>query len=200
MPPRRFQFCTVPGCDKKHLARGFCYVHYQRWKRFGDPSTTKLPRFSLSRPDELKAALLNRRRVDGNGCWIWTLHCGERGYGQWTIGQRNYPVHRLSAHLHFGFDLDSPLLICHRCDNPPCFNPEHLFIGTSAENSADMVRKGRSLKGEASGHSKLTEDDVRVIRRRYSLGESQQAIADDYGVNQTLIGFIVRGVAWKHVA
>jgi hypothetical protein len=175
-------------------------MHYLRWKRFGDPSITKLPRFSLSHPEQLLTALLARGQFTESGCLEWTMSRGERGYGQWTIGQRNYAVHRLSAHLHFGFDLDSPLLICHRCDNPSCFNPLHLFVGTSADNAADMVRKGRSAKGERSGQSKLTEDDIRLIRQRYERGESQQAIADDYGVNQTLIGFIVRKVSWKHVA
>jgi hypothetical protein len=128
------------------------------------------------------------------------MGCGDRGYGQWTIAQRNYAVHRLSAHLFLSFDLESPLCICHRCDNPPCFNPDHFFIGTNAENSYDMVTKGRSLQGEMHHNSKLTEEDVRMIRQRLDAGETQTTIAKDYAVNQTLIGFIARGVAWKHVA
>jgi hypothetical protein len=155
----------------------------------------------LSAPEAVKAMLLSRREIDANGCWNWTKYCDDKmGYGQVTIEQNSFAVHRLSAAIFFAFDLASPLLICHHCDNPRCFNPDHLFVGTHADNSGDMVRKGRSCNGETNPNSKLTELDVMAIRQRYLSGESQLAIANDYGVNQTLIGFIVRKVRWKQVA
>lgn len=81
----------------------------------------------------------------------------------------------------------------HRCDNPPCVNPDHLFLGTLQDNNADMKTKGRK-------YTKLTEDQVKEIKLRLSRWESQQRIADDFGVNQTLVSFIKRGVVWNHVS
>ncbi len=200
MPPRRFLSCTAPTCNSPHLARGYCVLHYQRWKKHGDVESGGRVRYSLERPEQLKNALLTRRDISSDSCWLWTMGRGERGYGQWTIKQKTYAVHRVAAHLFLEFNLDSPLLICHRCDNPPCFNPEHLFVGDHADNSVDMVVKKRSAMGAKNGQSKLDDEAVQDIRRRLSQGETQTAIAKAYGVTQPLIGFIDRGLAWKHVA
>jgi len=124
----------------------------------------------------------------------------KRGYGQVTVEQQLFPVHRLSAGLFLGFDLNSPLCVCHSCDNPPCFNPAHLFVGTHADNSSDMVSKDRQAKGEENGSHKLTAEDVIEIRRRLALGQSQDHIATCFGVTQRVISLISRGLAWTHVA
>jgi len=147
----------------------------------------------------LKEALLSRRKIDANGCWLWTMKRAAYGYGQWVVGQTDYHVHRLSAHLYHGFDLASSLTICHSCDNPPCCNPQHLFVGTSLDNSQDMVRKGRSAKGEHNAQSKLTDAEVHAIRKRYAGGETQKTLANAYDVHQTLVSLIVRRILWKHV-
>lgn len=92
--------------------------------------------------------------------------------------------------------------VLHRCDNPGCYRYDHLFEGDYQSNSDDCVAKGRRprWKGEANAHAVLTDDQVREIRRRYSDGELQQPLAEEFGVNQTQISAIVRRKAWAHLA
>src|SRR5258708_2472917 len=132
--------CTIPSCDGTFLARGFCTKHYNRWAKHGDPLVTRLPRVSFSRPDELKVSLESRRRIDEKGCWLWTKSTSGK-YGQVCVDGAAYSVHRVAACVYSGFDINSPLLICHRCDVRLCFNPDHLFPGTVGDNAADMVAK-----------------------------------------------------------
>jgi hypothetical protein len=77
------------------------------------------------------------------GCWNWTGCKHPLGYGRMNYMGKVHYVHRLSAHFYLGYDLNSELVVCHHCDNPKCFNPKHLFIGTRQDNSVDCVRKGR---------------------------------------------------------
>src|SRR4051812_48445383 len=112
MPPRTHLHCTFPGCTKPYLARGYCNTHYLRWKTHGDPGVTKLPRVSLSDPDGVKAMLLSRRNVTPSGCWEWTMYCGDKmGYGNVMVARKFYLVHRLSAAMFLGFDLESDLQV-----------------------------------------------------------------------------------------
>ena len=148
----------------------------------------------------------------GPGCWEWKASRSRQGYGQFGMdrgGPRwsNSPAHRVAWEFTYG-PIPSGLLICHRCDNPPCCNPEHLFLGTVSENAVDSVAKGRWMVhrhrnqpcGERNINAKLTEAAVRDIRRRYAEGGiSQQTLADEYGVGQTKISAVVRRQTWRHV-
>jgi hypothetical protein len=107
-------------------------------------------------------------------------------------------AHRVSYALAFG-PFDSALLVCHDCDNRSCVNPDHLFLGTSADNSADMTSKGRQAKGEAHGRSKLTEADIPAIMAQRATGAALRAIARDFGVSHAVIHSIIRGESWIHV-
>jgi hypothetical protein len=114
-------------------------------------------------------------------------------------------AHRISWEIHFG-DIPDGLYVLHTCDNPPCANPVHLFLGTQRDNIDDMLRKGRSAyghpgrQGEKAWMAKLTDDQVREIRSLYEVGRiSQLALARRYGITQTTIGSIVRRATWKHI-
>jgi hypothetical protein len=131
-------------------------------------------------------------------CWPWTGTVHHSGYG--VIGDnrnRQYFAHRLAYERAHGA-IPEGLSVCHTCDNKPCCNPAHLFLGTLADNNADKARKNRSTHGAHHPGAKLTEDDVRTIRSLYP-AMSQQAIADRYGMHQSVISDIIRRVTWRRI-
>lgn len=145
-------------------------------------------------------------------CWVWTASVGTSGYGQIGVGGRaGRPVqaHRVSWELAHGAPAGDAWVL-HRCDNPLCVRPDHLFLGTNADNAHDMAAKGRHfsrqapekiIRGERHGRAKLTAEDVREIRRAYAAGEGDQAqIASRHGVTQSTVGRIVLRKIWAHVA
>jgi len=88
---------------------------------------------------------LSRVRFDiKTGCWNWVLGKDKNGYGKVKISRRHFRAHRISAMLFLGFNINSSLLVCHKCDNPSCVNPNHLFIGTDLDNAKDRDKKGRN--------------------------------------------------------
>lgn len=116
----------------------------------------------------LEIRLLRKRKITESGCWEWTGHIMKNGYGQIGLKGKVLLVHRAS-YMHFVGKIPKNFFVCHKCDNPKCFNPEHLFVGTSNDNVQDMVKKGRqrSLKGESSSQAKLTSDEVAEIRKSH---------------------------------
>lgn len=136
-----------------------------------------------------------------NGCWNWK-YTKSHGYGTIREAGSKIPIraHRLSYEMRYG-PIPKSLFVCHRCDNRSCVNPDHLFLGTSADNSADMARKGRSTRGSSHPIAKLTNEAVISIREIYANGAlTQQQIADLYGVSQPLISGIVARRFWPHVS
>jgi hypothetical protein len=153
---------------------------------------------------------LDRRTVEmDNGCWEWCGYRGPQGYGQ--IGNeagRPESAHRVSYRLRVG-PIPPGVFVCHRCDNPPCVNPDHLFLGTPGDNVRDMLSKGREARGFDLPHTRLTETQVREIRARYvrSYGPTKRGgrssnadvLAEEYGVGRTYIMNIVHGHERKGV-
>lgn len=189
-------------CDKPYLARGYCRLHYTRFWTHGDATICKRPTATLV--ERLWASV---KKIDG-GCWIWTRATDPNGYGRLGTGTRSKKAvktrrtilaHRLSYELANG-PLPANLDVCHRCDNPSCVNPAHLFAGTHQDNMADMVSKSRQCLGSRNGHSKLTELQVAEIKKRLRGGDKHVDIANSYGVNRTLIVMISTGRRWRHVA
>ena len=141
--------------------------------------------------------------VDERGsddCWEWQGACHEQGYGLYGVrGPHLMRAHRVAWELHHGQEIPEGLLVCHTCDNPSCCNPAHLFLGTDADNSRDMMEKGRNRKNRFH-HTKLTEDQVREIRRLHAEGGwTQEQLGLRYGVHYTTIGNIVRRKCCKHI-
>ena len=142
-------------------------------------------------------------KVDKKGpdeCWNWNACIGKSGYGWFGLGSGEGPkfAHRVSAYYYRILkDIKDTIQVLHTCDNPRCCNPNHLFLGTNADNVADRHKKGRDgwipRLGEANPRAKLTERQVVEIRQRYSLGDTSQSILGrEYGVSQTCILKIVR--------
>jgi hypothetical protein len=133
-------------------------------------------------------------RVDmklGDGCWEWTGARHRDGYGQVKIGGRVKKAHRVAWALANG-PIPSGGCVLHSCDNRACVRPSHLFLGTHSDNMADMAAKGRAVSPTA----KLTQEDVQLIKGRLAVGHRQVDIAHDFGVSQSQISHIRRGVNW----
>jgi hypothetical protein len=133
-------------------------------------------------------------------CWVW-MGC-KNAYGYGVLSERTgynrfkqIGAHRLSYELTRGER--EGLLVCHHCDNRACVNPDHLFLGTPAENTADMCAKGRGLVGERNHAAILTFDDVKIARERYAAGESTADLARDYGVSKSAMRAAISGAQWK---
>ena len=139
-----------------------------------------------------------------NECWEWLAGKKSGGYGQigrGRYGEGNESAPRVAWELSFGSITDA-LCVCHHCDNPGCVNPIHLFLGTYADNNADMVRKGRNVKpvGEANGLAKLKEVEIKEIRALYSNTKvTQEQLAKRYGVHPSNISYIVNRRSWRHL-
>lgn len=136
-------------------------------------------------------------------CWEWRGHCYKKtGYGQVWRNHKKLYAHRISWELTNG-SIPPGLEICHKCDNPPCVNPAHLYAGTHKQNMEDMKRRGRAngggLQGEQVGTSKLKSTDIPKIRYLYSRGWSQREIARFFRVTRCPIKRIVCRDGWNHV-
>ena len=138
-----------------------------------------------------------------DACWPWLAYTDRGGYGRFWDGDKLVQAHRFAWMLTNG-SIPAGLLVLHRCDAPGCVNPGHLFLGTQADNLADMRAKGRAVyggnRGEWNGHAKLTADEVRAIYARYHAGGTfQRKLATEYGVCVSQISNITRGGNWRHV-
>lgn len=134
------------------------------------------------------------------GCWVWTGALAGRGYGEikGTRSRFYLYAHRLSWELAFG-SIPEGQSVLHRCDNPACVNPTHLFLGSTADNLQDMAAKGRHLFGERNAQAKMTEGDVLRIYRLSDEGWSQKRIAGEIGVGQMTVCRVLRGERWRHI-
>lgn len=133
-------------------------------------------------------------------CWIYKDKSSNlyNGYGRIRFNKKSIAVHRFIYETFYG-PIDKNLVCCHKCDVRNCINPAHIFIGTREENQKDMRDKGRAAKGSRNGYSKLTEEDIPKIRHLYNDGLTQKEIGKMYGVSQTVLGKVVRGITWRHV-
>lgn len=132
------------------------------------------------------------------GCWEWCGAGSAKGPGNFNPGGRTVSAHRFSWELHYG-RVDDGLWVLHKCDNPRCVRPDHLFLGTAQDNVDDMYSKQRAIVGSAHARAKLTESDVREIRRAHGDGVQQKLLAARFGVCKQVVNRIVHREDWKHV-
>lgn len=195
--------CIIDDCDDKILARGLCGKHYQRIRKTGRlDEFTKPPRPYIPLEDRFRSIGWT---VTETGCWEWNGSRSTREYGQISQGRRDAdgtsrPIiaSRASWKIHIG-PIPDGMAVCHRCDNPPCVNPDHLFLGTKHENNTDMATKRRTANGERRPQSKLTDLQVEQIRERYAAGGiSQTALGAECGVTGSAVSMIVNRKRREH--
>jgi len=132
-------------------------------------------------------------------CWNWMRCKDKKGYGIIGLNNKSCRVNRFIYKEIYG-SIPEGLLVCHKCNNPSCCNPNHLYVGTHADNMKQMVDDGRSGKGENNGYVKLTGRDILKIRYLFSTGEySQRELGEMFGVVQVNISRIVNNKIWKHI-
>lgn len=135
-------------------------------------------------------------KVDKSGdCWWWTAATDTGGYGRFNDGDRLLGAHRYSYKLHHG-EIPDGLYVLHTCDNKPCVNPKHLWLGTARDNSLDMVKKGRG----PTATRKLTEDEARKVKDLYLNSNMQrQEIAEKFNISGPQVRFIGIGECWSYL-
>lgn len=142
-------------------------------------------------PEERFWPRVERRGPDE--CWEWMAARNADGYGWIGAWGGRVSTHRFSWMLHNG-QIPAGMEVCHTCDNPPCVNPRHLFLGPHWANMRDCVLKGRMR------HAKLNENAVRQIRQALAAGATQRSLCGVYGVGHTMMDLIARRLAWKWVS
>lgn len=161
-----------------------------------------LPAFPFTPKQSLYAARFWSRvniTADPDECWEWQGGRNEHNYGKMYFDGQVYSTHRLSWYLANRIQPDEAVL--HKCDNPPCVNPNHLRSGTQIDNMLDVVAKGRQHKGSEKPLAKLTEDQVIDARHRYAnYSASIDELATENQVSESVMYYAVTGRSWKHVA
>lgn len=193
--PTESRKCSIHSCGRNLRRRGFCESHYRRYRAgnlaapivaFRLPLADRLwPKVSVGHPDE---------------CWPWIARAKISGYGVLTSPAGNVLAHRVAWQTTNG-PIPDGLWVLHRCDNPPCCNPGHLFLGTAQDNIDDMMRKGRAPSRPSVGwFTKLSMEDVLSIIGLLREGRSSLSIAKAYGVSAGAIRLIRDQKTWKHVS
>jgi hypothetical protein len=189
--------CNQSDCNRKSVSRGLCDKHYRRLLRYGSADLHGSRK--VAEGNEIER-FHQKYKIQENGCWIWQAgtRANSKGdlYGRhWLDNGKIEGAHRFSYFLSRGFIPDGAY-ICHKCDNPLCVNPDHLFASNHAGNMRDMVEKNRSYRGrgeDKKGLAKLSNTQAAEIKKS---NLKQSHLAEMYGVAQTTISRIKRGVSY----
>lgn len=189
------RLCSIPDCGKRSEARGLCPAHYRRWRRHGSATGGGTGKGEVRK--YLDDFVMT---YDGEDCLVWPYAKSGNGYGLIKIDGKNRLVPRLICESLSGPPPTPNHEAAHSCGkgHEGCVNPNHLRWATHVENCADRALHGTQVIGAAHDSAKLTEDDVREIRRlRNRLPQTE--IAERFGVVQSRVGAIQRGESWRHV-
>jgi len=179
---------TCQCCGNPFLV--WTYRHVKENRRFCSWKC----RYSLTVNDRFWA-----RVIKGDGCWGWAGHINTSGYGSFSVNKKTAVASRVSWQIHFG-GIPDGMVVCHRCDNRPCTNPDHLFLGTVQDNNDDCTAKGRRAMGANHGMSKLTPEIVVSLRLERARGVMLKDLSAKYGFSMAAISSAVTGRTWSHVS
>lgn len=166
--------------------------------------------FGSTRPKPESGTWKTRSEVDRffsfveitDKCWNWTGSCKHDGRGCFTLSDGRQVIASRFIFSRWMRPIRAGLDVLHKCDNPSCVRPDHLFLGTALDNSRDMVAKGRSARGSEASRSKLTSDQVDFIKKNYQRGKhggmNTVALAKKFGVTPQSISLILKGKNWKY--
>ena len=150
---------------------------------------------------EQRAGWFWKKVMKSESCWAWTAYRDRHGYGYFCV-QSGWPehAHRVAWRLTYG-NIPEGVYVLHKCDTPSCVRPDHLFLGTQADNMRDAKEKGRTCRGEDHPGHRLTEQQAQDIRLLVQAGgDSHETIARRFGISRRLVGMIARRERWKWLA
>jgi len=185
--------CKVEGCPNVGRGRGLCQTHYSRLQKHGTPADSP-------GVHDVEARIRVYSIPQDSGCVLWSGPIGKKGYPAMTIDCKAVRINRYVLAKKLGRSLKKGMYACHTCHNPGCISAEHLYEGTPAENSRDMVESGRSSRGDRNPNSRLSAKDVKVIRFLAENAVKYATIAEMFGCNVPNVGHIVARRNWKHVS
>lgn len=189
--------CCIKGCEKPTFAKGMCSMHYSRMRKHGDPTKVVVKQVHGASLEDRFHAYVDK--AGDGGCWVWVGSHDANGYGRLNVNNVPILAHRLAWRLYRS-EISPEQHVLHRCDNPPCVNPDHLFLGDQAANNADMMAKDRFhpgvSRGEDHGCAKLTEAEVKAIRTSKS---TPAELAHQYGVSRRTVRDILAMRSWRHL-
>lgn len=190
--------CSIDDCDGVHYGLGWCFKHYYRNYKHGSPHVTlKGSRYKIHKT--LKDSIESKyTKKSDNECWNWRSYKGTGGYGNFTFNGKVYISSRASYEVYVG-KIPENMHVCHKCDNRACVNPNHLFVGTVADNMRDMVNKNRSAKGSNHSQAKLNESQVKKIKQMLKQNITHTEIAAMFNVGREAISKINQGIRWGHI-
>ena len=176
--------CSI--CGGPAVGRGFCKKHYRAFMKHGDP---------MVRANLRGVPFEMRYQIDGD-CWLWIGSTNTSGYGIFTEGGER-TAHRVSYKRYRG-PIPPGMHVRHTCDCPQCVNPDHLVLGTHADNMGDLRERGRAYRapGAANMAAKLTEDQALAVMQD---ARTCEAIALEYGISPATVDSIRNGHSWKHL-
>ena len=194
--------CTI--CGRPSNARGLCHTHYNRLLSHGDPRHGGAIRHKHLTLEQTIAYETGRAIRRGDCLIAAAVSRDGEGYCRVAYQGKLIGLHRASLQLHIGRELKRDEMACHTCNNRDCFNPAHLYAGSAADNARDRDHDGNPTRGHLNARAKLTEDDVREIRRAIASRDqtfaSVRDLAAKFGVHRNTIHRAVNGARWGHLA
>lgn len=202
------KMCSVDECSLQIAHLEYCNKHYVKYKKYGDPLAGKFE--SVNKQGTREYILENTKAIsiiDVTGvykkvvgpCWVWQRYIDSWGYGALFHKGKRMGAHKLSFITHGGILSEENPLVLHKCDNPPCCNPNHLYAGNNKKNARDRVARGRmpSASGENNPKAKLKKDEVVEIKRLLVCGLHKKDIAYMFNVSECTIRDIEKKRTWN---